>query len=345
MNRTLVESSLIRKQFDSYILQIPAAVLTSIGKFSVKKILVALLFLGKVCINLIILKPNLVYFTMSPAGYSFYRDSLFVLVIKMFRKKIIIHFHGKGIRNQSAFWLNKMLCKFVLNKTFPICLSQKLTEDISSVYSSKIFIVNNGIEDRGSEMLKEKKFSRVPQLLYLSNFAREKGVLDCISAFEIINKKVEFTAAIIGGDVDLSKEGIKEIVSQKGLSGKVTVSGPIFGDEKYRNFLMADIFIFPTFYKNEAFPIAILEAMQFELPVISTYEGAISEIIDDGINGFLVNRHSPNEIAVKLELLIKDPQLRRAMGKKGREKYLGKYTISQFERNLENVFQEVLAGH
>jgi len=42
-------------------------------------------------------------------------------------------------------------------------------------------------------------------------------------------------------------------------------------------FLWRTYLYFPTFYKNEAFPIAILEAMQFELPVISTYEGAISE--------------------------------------------------------------------
>ena len=158
-------------------------------------------------------------------------------------------------------------------------------------------------------------------------------------------RKKNYSALIVGGNLEMSKEDIENIISKKGLAEKVSVSGPRHEDEKYLTFLNADIFVFPTFYKNEAFPLVILEAMQFELPVISTCEGAIPEIIDDGVNGFLVKRRSPNEIAAKLELLIKDPQLRRAMGGKGREKYLSNYTLSHFQNNMEKVFQEVLADH
>jgi glycosyltransferase involved in cell wall biosynthesis len=308
--------------------------------FSVKKLLATTAFLLRLFVNLVFINPKLVYFNMSPIGYAFYRDAISIMVIKLFRKKIIIHFHGKGIYKKGTTWLKRALCRIALERTYPISLSNKLTEDLAPVCSSKIFVVNNGIADTASAMLKDRQCSQVPHLLFLSNFLREKGILDCISAFEIIDKNVAFTASIVGDNVDLSRDELGEMIRQKGLAGKVIVSGPMYGDEKCQVFLKSDMFVFPSL--NEAFPLVILEAMQFELPIIATSEGAIPEIVEDGISGFLINRNSPKEIAEKIELLISNPQMRGTMGKKGREKYLSTYTISHFEQNMEKVFREVV---
>ena len=101
-----------------------------------------------------------------------------------------------------------------------------------------------------------------------------------------------------------------------------------------------DILVFPT--KHESFPLIILEAMQFGIPVIATKEGAISEIVTDGETGILIDKDTPSQIAEKLQLLKNNPELCIKMGNKARLKYEQKYTIGHFERNLENVFNNIL---
>jgi glycosyltransferase involved in cell wall biosynthesis len=84
--------------------------------------------------------------------------------------------------------------------------------------------------------------------------------------------------------------------------------------------------------------------MQVGLPVIATIEGAIPEIIDDGITGFLVDKSSPKQIAEKIQLLIDNPDMRSRMGIAGRKKYEEKYTLEIFEDNLKKVFEEVISN-
>jgi len=82
--------------------------------------------------------------------------------------------------------------------------------------------------------------------------------------------------------------------------------------------------------------------MQFGLPVIATIEGAIPEIIDDVITGFLVEKNSPDQIADKIEIFVKNPSLIESMGKAARKKYEEKYTLEIFEKNMKEVFDKVL---
>ena len=84
--------------------------------------------------------------------------------------------------------------------------------------------------------------------------------------------------------------------------------------------------------------------MQFALPVVSTFEGAIPEIVDDGVTGFLVPPKDVISLAEKIEILINNKNLRIQMGDAGRKKFLEKYTLDKFEQNLLKVFGEIVNG-
>ena len=77
--------------------------------------------------------------------------------------------------------------------------------------------------------------------------------------------------------------------------------------------------------------------MSYGLPCISTNEGAISEIIDDGKTGFIVDKDNPQMLAEKLEVLIKDAALRQEMGNAGKKKFEEGYTLEIFEHNIFNA--------
>ena len=67
--------------------------------------------------------------------------------------------------------------------------------------------------------------------------------------------------------------------------------------------------------------------MMFELPVVSTAWRGVSGIVEEGVTGFLAEIRNPAEVAARLEQLLADEQLRISMGRKGRERYLEKFTL------------------
>ena len=118
--------------------------------------------------------------------------------------------------------------------------------------------------------------------------------------------------------------------------------GRRYGGEKDVFWKDADIFVFPTYYHNECFPLVILEAMEQGLPVISTNEGGIPDIIDNGNSGYTVEKNNPTALASAIELLIKDPELCISMGKAGRKLFEEKFTEEVFEKRMKECLNDAV---
>ncbi len=312
-----------------------------LGVISIKKFVITIFNFFKLLRELIYYRPDLVYFHMSHLGKAFIRDLIFVILVKVFRTKLVYHMHGKGIKNVTdRSKVQKYLYKFVFNNTYVICLSELLVDDIENVFNGKVFIVNNGIPV--NEYLPQKIVQdNFVNVLFLSNLIVNKGILDFIDSLEIIfKKKIKFNAKIIGAEFEITKENIDSILNKKKLSDSVKYLGPLYVEDKTIELINSDIFVFPTY--SDCFPLVILESMQLGLPVVSTFEGAIPGIVDDGKTGFLVEKQNPKLLADKLELLIYDKRLRESLGQKAREKFLRNYTLDIFEQNMKAVFDTIL---
>jgi glycosyltransferase involved in cell wall biosynthesis len=156
-------------------------------------------------------------------------------------------------------------------------------------------------------------------------------------------KRNDFVAFFVGNTTSkLSKEEFNNIIKKNNLEDHVKYLGPKYGVEKASIFRESDLFIFPTFYSVECFPVVIIEAMAHGMPIISTKEGAIPEMVDDGITGFLVNRKNAEEVAEKIDMLINDPVRRIKMGKAARKKYEQNYTIEKFNLNFVKVIEDII---
>ena len=81
--------------------------------------------------------------------------------------------------------------------------------------------------------------------------------------------------------------------------------------------------------------------MMFGLPVISTSEGGIPDIVQDGETGFIVDKQNPNKLAEKIKYLIENPDNAILMGKKGKEHFLEYYTLEVFEKRLTHVLNQI----
>lgn len=343
-NESVMKSRLINKDFNIKILPLKfAKSLKDIRTVNLKKIIKAIVYGIRLAEELVIFRSQIVYFTLSPTGIAFYRDSFYVVILKLFRTRILFHLHGKGIeKKQTQSLMVKSMYKFIFNKTSVICLSNNHAKDILNIYSKKPYIVNNGIklvvEDK--DIIYPDNYE--PVILFLSSLYEEKGIYDYLEALAILVRKgLKLQGKIIGPPTArVSMVDLEEKIMKIGLDSIVRVKGPVYGSAKYKEILKSDIFVFPT--KNDTYPSVVLEAMQCARPVVSTYECAIPEIIDEGANGFLVNQGDVEALSEKIEILLKDKKLRIEMGKNGREKFLSNYTLDKFENNIADVFKNVL---
>ena len=230
--------------------------------------------------------------------------------------------------------------KYVFQNEFVIIISNLLKYDIGTVFKGKIFIVANGIPDERYDNIYNKG-DKTFSILFFSNLILSKGICDFLEVIPIlVKKKLYFHAKIVGAEGDFLESDLNKIIRKKSLKEYVEYVGPKYGEEKYKIFENTDVLIFPTL--DDILGIVNLEAMQFGIPIIATKEGAIPEVIDDGVTGFLVDKNSPDQIAKKVEILIKNPKLCESMGKAGRKKYEKKYTYDIFEKNMKKVFDEVI---
>jgi glycosyltransferase involved in cell wall biosynthesis len=92
-----------------------------------------------------------------------------------------------------------------------------------------------------------------------------------------------------------------------------------------------DVFVFPSLF--EGFGLVLLEAMAMGLPIITTPNTAAPDLIDDGVEGFIVPIRSPDAIVEKLELLIRDPDRRTEMSLRARSRAL-EHTWERYEETL-----------
>jgi glycosyltransferase involved in cell wall biosynthesis len=290
---------------------------------------------------LITSKYDICYFALSVNGVAFYKDAILISLLKVFRVKLVYHLHNKGVSiNKSNVYL--ILYKYVFNNSEIILLSELLYYDIQEfVKKEKTHVCFNGIEkiiDK-NELINTKN-NVIPEVLFLGNLIEGKGIYVLLEACAILkSRKIAFVCNFVGGEADVTVRDFKKKKKMLGLTENVHYLGKKYGNEKLYALNHADILAFPTFY--DCFPLVLLEALQFSLPVVSTFEGGVPDIIINNENGFVVPQHDAIAFADKLEILIKDKVLRQQMGEAGRKKYESEFTLEKFEDRLVEIVNAV----
>jgi len=266
-------------------------------------------------------------------------------VVKIFGVRIVYHFHNKGVSTRQNRLLDDLAYQLTFNNSYAVILSERLYYDIRKYFpKDRVFVCPNGITaldadlKNGSELTTTQK---IPRLLFLSNLIESKGIFVLLEACRILAKKrIEFVCTYVGNVGDVTGQELHSEVHKLGLDDYVEYLGAKYGSEKEQILQSADIFVFPSYY--ECMPLVILEAMQHSLPVVSTYEGAIPDLVIDGTTGFLVSKNDPQKLAERLEVLVKNPELCEKMGNAGRLQYDSNFSLPAFENRLISILWSIL---
>lgn len=320
-----------------------AGSLSDIGHVSLEKLLKYLLLLRYISHVVKEIRPELVYITPNAGGKAFFKDFIVVQMLKSMGCKIIAHYHNKGVSAYQSKWIYNFLYKRFFSNLKVILLAENLYKDIAKyVKREDVYICPNGIPSSCKEEMEARRNNVIPHLLFLSNLLISKGVIVLLDALKILKEKeYTFVCQFIGGETaEINAVQFFEEVNKRELSDLVTYVGRKVREEKEAFFRQADIFVFPTYY--ETFGLVNLEAMEYKLPVISTNEGGIPDIVKDGENGLICEKQNPVSLADCIAKLLDDEELRVKMGSAGHEKFCREFTLDKFENRMRDILNQNL---
>ncbi len=220
---------------------------------------------------------------------------------------------------------------------------------INYVPETKMPVICNGIDlkqfninrKNGTGSFRKKLSVRADDILVssVSRVSPEKKFEDLIEAASLVLKKEKNVKFAVVGEFVLPHyaEKLRSLISALKLDENFVLCGSV--DDLFSVYRDTDVFVSCSEWEGNS--LVCLEAMALAKPVIATECGGPEEIIVDNETGYLVPVNSPEEISTAVSKLVGDPDSRRKMGIKGRERVLSYFTADQYARKFELLYQRL----
>lgn len=175
----------------------------------------------------------------------------------------------------------------------------------------------------------------------VGSFRDKKGVEYLLDACQSLRDQ-SFTLLFVGDFVAKERDYWMQEIERSGMTDQIVITGKVSHAEAIAYLPHMDIFAIPSLH--DGCPNAMLEAMLAARPVVGTNVDAIGEILEDGVNGLVVNPADAAGLAHALEQLITQPQLREQLGLAARDKVLNQLTPAIEQQNWQRVYQQALGN-
>ena len=261
------------------------------------------------------------------------RKCMFVWWAKIWNKRIIVHFHAFSpdttIRSK-----HQNIYKYLFNKAdVVIVLSNLWKQYVNDVFhlGNKVKVVYNPCTTE----VTNKQYPKKNQILYAGTVNARKGYADMIKAFATIAKKYPEWEIVFAGNGEIEQG--KNLAKKLDIEKQTIFLGWINGDIKDKAFKEATIFCLPSY--AEGFPMAVLDAWAYGLPVITTPVGGIPDIAIDGKNLLLFNSGNIKMLAHQIEKIITESTLRENISKESIKLAQTTFNIDTINRQIGEIYE------
>lgn len=294
-----------------------------------------LLYLFKSYLQFLFYLPsaNITHIHLSEPG-SAMRKLLYFFPAHIFGKKTIVHFHAFSpdtTINGSKQWVYRYIFSRA-NKV--IVLSNTWKEAVYSAFKiDNIEVVYNPC----TTVINDKQYHKQKQILYAGTINARKGYADMIRAFaKIANKHKEWKIVFAGnGEIEQGMTLAKEL----GIEEQCIFLGWVNGEQKDKAFKEASIFCLPSY--AEGFPMAVLDAWSYGLPVITTPVGGIPDVAKNGENMFVFTPGDIDMLAEEMHKLICDDKLREKITKASIYFAENTFNINEINNQINDIYKEL----
>jgi glycosyltransferase involved in cell wall biosynthesis len=289
-------------------------------------------------------RTDLVHIHLSDGG-SALRKAVLTLTVFMFRKPVVMHAHGAEFHSTYfgiPKWAQQGL-SWIFHRCNGFVVLSKTWEDFYvfnlGLNPKQVFVLPNPVE-LPIEVPNRANTTKVI-LSFFGRVGERKGAFDLIKAYaKLPVEQKNGTQLLLAGDGELEQG--RKLVESLNLTKHVTFLGWI--DAKARDALLekTDVFVLPSY--NEGLPMALLEAMGWALPSITTPVGGIPELVTSNKNGLLVTPGNIQQLSEAMQSLIENETLRLFIGNAARQS-VTPFDVKTYCCSLADIYNLVLESH
>lgn len=287
--------------------------------------------------------PATIYHVHSASYGSWVRKTICVLTIKVFKRPVILHMHGAEFAKfyeSKVGRMGRVCVRSVLRSADAIvALSPEWADFFRKLAPrARIAVIPNAVAIPPA--LSEAHWSRGQtwRIVCLGRLGERKGTFDLLRAFARLGEAAELSLA---GDGEIDRA--QALAQKLGVAARVHLPGWI--DAETRAVLLSGAHIFVLASYAEGLPMALLEAMSYGMPVISTPVGGIPTLINNGTNGLLVNPGDTAALTQAIERLMSDPKEAARIGASARQTIKEHYDAAAFRAALHRLHAGLAAKY
>ena len=266
------------------------------------------------------------------------------IVQSFLKMPYIVTGHGADVTSLNHGLLKKLKRRCLKNAWGVTAVSQPLMDVLDGIYKNENqAVISMGCDTLlfGRQYREENYFGQGNQkvLLFVGRLAEKKGVYYAIEAM----RNVENAMLVIAGDGPLREELQRQADKVMRETGKkIVFLGAKTHEELKKIYASADLFVMPSITAKdgdkEGFGLVILEAFASGLPIVASRSGGITDIVKDGVNGFLVEEKDVSGMAEQIDRLLKDEEIYNKMqieAKKSAQQYDYRQIAARYARFLK----------
>lgn len=240
-------------------------------------------------------------------------------------------------------FLNRQSVKFIMRRADRILSTSHIMACRTALYTSKpISVTPFGVD---TSLFRKLSVNRAGDFVVgnVKTLSPKYGIDVLIRAFKIVrerNPRLRMSLVIVG-DGPCRKE-YEDLAAGLGISGDVKFIGKVRNDllpEYYNSFSVA-----VSLSDSESFGVVAVEAMACECPVVVSDADGFTEVVEDGVTGFIVPRRNPEAAAAAIQKFIDNPRLREKIGAAGRARVSGLYDWKDNVALMIDIYSEVSNG-
>ncbi len=267
--------------------------------------------------------------------HSMLRKLPFIIISRIFKKKIVIHLHSGA--EPIIYSRYKKQYQYIFNHAdITILLSKSILDELFKHFSfSKTIVIYNPCPS----LIKINELQKKNQILFAGALVEKKGIYDLIKSFSNVSKKFPDWKLVIAGKGEIDKVNIT--ISNLNLMKKIIYLGWVSDSEKKTVFSESRIFCLPSY--SEGFPMSVVEAWAYGLPVITTPVGGLIDVLENDKNALVFLPGDVVSLTVQLERLMSDRKLRRKLSEQSKKLCLNEFKIQNITKQIDELYNSLLA--
>ncbi|MCU0558699.1 MAG: glycosyltransferase family 4 protein [Desulfobacterales bacterium] len=291
--------------------------------------------------------PHIVHVHTSQ-GLGWIKDTFFVLVAKLFRRKAVVHVHAA---DPAEFYYKynavvKGYLRWVLAESDAvITVSEEWRRRVQAIVpAQRIRAMLNCIGGAHRSLPAKGSGRAIRYAIFIGSIGRRKGAFDLLEAVHRAGGRCRGLKILMVGYEESrgDLERFRDRRNALGLNRRLLLLGTVVGEKKERLLRKAEFLVLPSYH--EGLPMVVVEAMAAGLAIVATPVGGIPEIVAPDVNGCLVAPGDVDALSTALIRLSTDSELCSAMGRKSLDVVRNKLDAADYVVRLRNIYADLMSA-